>query len=269
MKKTINILSILAAIFLYNQKSMAQTPTVAWYFNMHDCNGQMHHLFSELDSGNVVVMEYFMLSCSPCIDAGHALNKMVVPLKQKYGNNKVRFYQFGFVKSYNCTQIKNWITTNGFANAVPFDSGDVQVAYYGGMGMPTIAIVGGKDHKVLHTTMAFTPGDTAVMSKSIHDFFAGSLSINNTANTFSAVAVYPNPATTNVTISLEAEKAGMLYLTLNNLQGQRMAATITENLKAGAWTKTISLPLLANGIYFLQGEMNGKKFTEKITIFNQ
>lgn len=252
-----------------NQKASAQDPqTVAYDFKMDDCNGQMHHLFSELDSGNVVVMEFFMLSCSPCIDAGHALDEMVTPLKKTYGN-KVRFYQMGFVQSYNCNQIKDWVSTNGFANSVPFDSGHIQVAYYGGMGMPTIAIVAGKDHKVLDINKAFEPKDTAVMSKAIHDFFASTVGISKNTIVNSSISLFPNPASNNLTISMNTEKSGMLSLKLMNVQGQEVSKLYNETINAGTFNKTILLPNLANGIYFIRGEMNHQNFTKKITILNQ
>jgi hypothetical protein len=267
--KTTNLILILSLCLLgFNQKVFAQDPSVAYDFTMDDCNGKMHHLFSELDSGNVVIMEFFMLSCSPCIEAGHALDAMVAPLQKTYGK-KVRLYQMGFTKSYTCTQIKDWVSTNGFANSVPFDSGDVQVAYYGGMGMPTIAIVAGKDHQVLNINKAFEPKDTAVMSKAIHDFFGGTLGISKTPTNNSSISLFPNPASKNLIVSMKAEKAGMLSLTLMNIQGQKMVNLYNENVNAGTFSKSISLPDLANGIYFIRGEMNHQNFTKKITILNQ
>lgn len=267
MKKNLYWL-ILICMITINQTIIAQTPTTAYDFNMDDCNGKMHHLFGELDSGNVVVMEFFMLSCTPCIDAGHALDGMMVPLKKKYGN-KVRFYQIGFVKSYKCTDIQNWVTKNGFATSVPFDSGDVQVAYYGGMGMPTIAVAAGKDHKVLFTSMEFKPAtDTATVSSAIHNFFGTSGIFSPTSN-ISSVSVFPNPATDQLTLILTLKKADTLHLSLLNMEGQQLADLSSESLKQGNWEKIIQLPQLKNGIYFLQGELNKERFTRKITIFNQ
>jgi hypothetical protein len=250
-----------------NKTLTAQNPTTAYDFNMDDCNGKMHHLFSELDSGNVVVMEFFMLSCSPCIVAGKSLDAMITPLKKKYGT-KVRFYQFGFTKSYTCTQIQSWVSTNGFANSVPFDSGDVQVAYYGGMGMPTVAVVGGKGHDVLFTSMDFKPNtDSATISTAIHTFF-NTTGIQTNEDITSAVSVYPNPTSGLITLNLKLEKQGTLNLTLTNLQGQNVLNLSNENLKPGNWNKTIALPRLKNGVYFLNGSLGEQIFTKKITIVN-
>ena len=261
--------SLLTFLFLLslglNKPLTAQT--TAYDFTMNDCNGNMHHLFSELDSGNVVVLEFFMLSCSPCIVAGKSLDAMVVPLKNKYGE-KVRFYQFGFTKSYTCSQIQNWVSTNGFANSVPFDSGDVQVAYYGGMGMPTVAVVAGKSHDVLFNTMEFQPTtDTATISKAIHTFF-NPTGIHH-EDISSAVSIYPNPASKLLTLHVNLEKQNMLKISITNLQGQLIMELPAENLKSGNYTKTITLPELKSGIYFLRGQSDKQFFTKKITILNE
>jgi hypothetical protein len=265
--KTNKLLLIILLIGGINLTVQAQSPTTAYDFNMNDCNGKMHHLFSELDSGNVVVMEFFMISCSPCIVAGHALDNMVVPLKKKYGD-KVRFYQIGFTNSYTCTQIQNWVSTNGFATSVPFDSGAVQVAYYDGMGMPTIAVVGGKKHDVLFTSIDFKPTtDTATISKAVHTFFgATGISINERMD--ASVSVFPNPASRGLSVSLELDKAAVLNLVLTDVQGKKLTTLFTGNVTPGINTKIVQLPELKNGIYFLQGEVSGKLFTKKITILN-
>jgi hypothetical protein len=264
-----NIIFILLLFFGgFIKSTSAQTPATAYDFTMNDCNGQMHHLFSELDSGNVVVMEFFMLSCSPCIVAGHALDEMVVPLKKKYGE-KVKFYQTGFTNSYTCTQIQSWRSTNGFNTSVPFDSGAVQVAYYGGMGMPTVVVVGGKDHKVLFSSMDFQPAsDTATISKSIHAFFDPT-GISTTYLLTSSISAFPNPASSTITLSFELEKPETFHLSILNMQGQKIADLLTTSLNRGTPHQIIELPVLENGIYFLQGDLSGNSFTKKITILNQ
>jgi hypothetical protein len=199
--------------------------------------------------------------------AGHALDGMVVPLKNKYGA-KVRFYQIGFTNSYTCTQIQSWVNTNGFTTSVPFDSGAVQVAYYEGMGMPTVAVVGGKKHDVLFTTTDFKPStDTSTISKAIHTFF-GATGISTNESIAASVAVFPNPAAHSITISLKLEKAAVMNLVLTDVQGKEMTTLFNGAIAAGAITKTIQLPDLKNGVYLLQGDLEGKFFTKKITISN-
>ncbi|HET7819858.1 MAG TPA: T9SS type A sorting domain-containing protein [Bacteroidia bacterium] len=254
------------ALILIGTTIKAQT--TAMDFTMNDCNGKMHHLFNELDSQNVVIMEFFMLSCTPCIVAGNALEAMLPHLKNSYGN-KVRFYHFGFTNSYTCPQITNWVSTNGYTS-VPFDSGGVQVAYYGGMGMPTIAVVAGSSHQVLWLTdqnIAFATSDTTIISNAISHFLDSVLAnVPNKPSIISNISTYPNPASDKLSISLNTEKTGILRLSLMSIEGKKIVELSNENIRTGSWSKTLPIPELESGLYFLRGEMNEESFTRKITI---
>jgi Secretion system C-terminal sorting domain len=267
MKK---IYTLFLALILTGNIVRAQV-VKAMDFNMNDCNGKMHHLFGELDSQNVVILEFFMLSCSPCIVAGHELEGMLPHLRKSYGVNKVKFYHFGFTNSYTCSQITSWVSTNNFTS-LPFDSGGMQVAYYGGMGMPTIAVVAGSNHQVLWLTdqnTPFTANDTTVISNNISHFLDSISTLNSIQNKPAIVfniSTYPNPASDRISISINSEKAGDLRLSLMSIEGKKVIDISSENIKAGSWSKTVSLHELAGGLYFLRGEMNQESFTRKIIV---
>ena len=150
------------------QISMAQSP--AMDFTMNDCNGNMHNLFSELDQNRVIILEFFMLNCTPCITAGHEVEPLYNQLNSQY-NNHLSFYHFGYDDTYTCQQISDWVTTNGF-NSTPFDSGAYQAAYYGGFGMPTIVVVAGSNHGVIYSSVGYTLGDSSFIHTSVINYFA-------------------------------------------------------------------------------------------------
>ena len=86
----------LFVIFSFCEKIIAQT--TATDFHVADCDGNSHHLFSELDSGKVVVIVWVM-PCGPC--ATYALNAYAAV--QTYSSshpNRVLFY---LVDDYNQT----------------------------------------------------------------------------------------------------------------------------------------------------------------------
>ena len=41
--------------------------TTALDFEQADCDSGVHHLFSELDAGKVVILDFVMSNCAPCI----------------------------------------------------------------------------------------------------------------------------------------------------------------------------------------------------------
>ncbi|HEX8514730.1 MAG TPA: hypothetical protein VF868_00935, partial [Bacteroidia bacterium] len=190
MKRTICIITI--AIFTF-EISVTNAQTTAMNYNFTDCAGNPQSIFADLDAGKAVILEFFMNSCSPCITAGQKLEAMKTDLLAEYPG-MVKAYAFGYSNSYTCTTINNWVNSNGFTS-VPSDSGAAQVAYYGGMGMPTIVILGGGTaHSVLGTPyMGFSTSDTATMANDIRNFLGSTASIKE--NTiFTQVSLFPNPA---------------------------------------------------------------------------
>jgi thiol-disulfide isomerase/thioredoxin len=253
------IISMLITFSSYAQQ------TTAYDFNMNDCNGQMHHLFSELDSGNVVILEFFMLSCSPCIDAGQKLEVMYQNLKSSYGN-KIRYYHFGYTNSYNCTQITNWVNNYGFSS-VPFDSGAVQVAYYGGMGMPTIAVVAGSAHDVLFSKMGFNTSDTTDIADEIRNFFAPA-SINNEQLVDFSVAVFPTIVKNEISISIKSSLNTNCEISISNLLGRDVYNVGRLVVVKGESTHSLTIPDFSAGYYLVSIKYEGKIVSKKITISN-
>jgi hypothetical protein len=250
--------------------TVANAQTTAMDFTKKDCNGKMHHLFSELDSGNVIIMEFFH-TCASCIDAPNGLKPMYQKLVAKYGN-KVRFYGTASEDdaSRDCSYAIKWITNNGFASMiVPFDSGAVQTAYYGGQGMPTLAIAAGRKHKLLYlvngSNGSFTPSDTGIISIAIRHFLDSAFLAVPTLASNVSVNIFPNPLTNNLSITIETKEAGALKLELTSITGQKIATLTEEKIQLGTWAKNFPLSL-SSGVYFIKGILNEKSFQEKITV---
>jgi len=259
MKKIYSFILFIVALSAVKESNAQQT--VAYDFTMNDCSGNMHHLFSELDSGNVVIMELFMLSCSPCVDAGNELEPMFQNLKATC-SNKIIFYHMGYTNSYDCSQITNWVSTNGYSS-IPIDSGAIQTAYYGGMGMPTIAVMAGNTHKVLHTSVGYASGDTAMIADSIRTFFGcATASVQNASSLSSSVSIYPNPS--NGKFSVEINR--FEYIEIYNSIGEKVCIYGNRLISAPSSTLQVDISSEPEGIYFLRGEMNGESFTRKIIV---
>ena len=258
MKKLLYLLIVLAFA-----SSFARSQTTATDFTMTDCNGKMHHLFSELDSGNVIILEFFMLNCSSCIDAGKDLQAMYDDLKTTY-DKKVAFYQFGYSNGYTCSSISNWVTNNGFSS-VPFDSGGYQVAYYGGMGMPTVAVVAGSSHKVLFSNQGYFPGDTTTIGTAARSFLSGN-GIPNFASSKFSFTLFPSLVHNRLNVALETTDTGILQLEFINITGQKIITWSEEKIQENTWARSIAIPDIPSGLYIVKGEFNGKTFMQKIVV---
>ncbi|MFZ5552883.1 MAG: T9SS type A sorting domain-containing protein [Bacteroidota bacterium] len=244
--------------FIFSPKANAQTN--AMNFDIVDCNGNPHNLFNDLDAGKAVIIEFFMTSCGSCITAGNTLEDMKANLLAEFPG-MIKAYAFGYNNSYSCTTVNNWITTNGFSS-IPSDSGATQVAYYGGMGMPTIVILGGgTSHLVLGSPyVGFVTSDTTTMANDIRNFLNGTnveenISIND-------LSVFPNPANADMNISFNMKTASDIIIEIVDLTGRVIKTVFNGEVSAGVNTKSFNVTEIAQGNYMV-------RISSKTTILHQ
>ncbi len=266
MKKLI-LSSIVACTAFFTSNTSFGQATVGMDFNRADCNGTMHHLFTnDLDSGNVVILEFFMGGgCVSCITAGQTLEIMKTGLNAAHPG-KIRAYVSGYQNSMPCSTVLAWTMANGITST-PIDSGASQVAYYGGFGMPTIVILAGNDHKVIYTDIGFSSSDTVGMKDSISKFFNSSA----TGITEHTVAAYslslsPNPASNVVNLSMQIMDAGELTIDIADFTGKTVMHAVNDQVTKGSFVRAINTTNLANGLYLLRATLNGATSVSKITI---
>ncbi len=251
--------SIMAFILI---ASVSKAQTTAMDFTKNDCDGVSHHLFSELDSGNVVIME-FIMTCSSCIAAGHAIETMMTDLEVQYPG-KVRLYQIAYTNSYTCATMQGFKNTNNFSSTV-FDQGASLVAYYGGFGMPTVAIAAGTNHDVLLSNVGFGASDTAQAGTAIRAFFT-TLSASELPESVASFTSFPNPGNDFVTVQLNFKNNASVKVQMVDLSGKLVKEFFTENVNSGVMEKKIDVSSIAPGYYMLKATVNGKDVFNKINI---
>lgn len=139
-------------------------------------SGKNIDLYNQLDSGYVIVHEYVMMSCRPCITAGKGLEKIVTSLR-KLNPGKIKYYQTVYEDETDEKTMKQWVKENGFTPDAIFIQGAKEVDFYGGMGMPTIIVLGGgMRHKGYYKRLGYSPRENGVIIKAIRR--AISLSVN-------------------------------------------------------------------------------------------
>lgn len=247
----------------FSPKMNAQT--TAMNFNITDCNGNPHNLFADLDAGKAVIIEFFMTSCGSCITAGNTLEDMKANLLSEFPG-MIKSYAFGYNNSYSCATVNNWVTTNGFTSN-PSDSGATQVAYYGGMGMPTIVILGGgTSHLVLGSPyVGFTTGDTTTMANDIRNFLNGTSSVEENTS-FSGLSVYPNPANADVNVTFEMKTDGEVIVDVVDLTGRVIKTVFNGNLQSGAVIQTFNTSEIAEGNYLVRISSRGNVTHQNLSV---
>lgn len=239
---------------------VSQAQMAGMDFNRNDCNGNPQHLFADLDAGNVVIIEYFMTNCGSCPVAAHKLEALKADLLTEFPG-KIKFYAIGYTNSYSCTTVSNWVSSNGLT-ATPMDSGGAQVAYYGGMGMPTVVVLGGANHMTLgNPYIGLVTSDTTTISNDVHAFFAQQATISELAAP--QLKLYPNPANEVVQLDLSALKGENKTVYVRDVNGK-----IVFEKKVSGTIFEIDTKTLKQGLYVVELKNDSGLLNTKLNIIH-
>ncbi|MBK8227464.1 MAG: T9SS type A sorting domain-containing protein [Flavobacteriales bacterium] len=235
MKKLFSVLTASA----FALSGIAQT--TALDFTANDCDGMSHNLFTELEAGDVVIIELVMMGCQPCVTSANSLLTNVLP--NVSDPSRVKLYSIGFTNAITCTQMNNWKSTNSFSHTV-FAGISAQTTHYGGMGMPTIAVVGGADHTVFYSEVGHSNSDDPVIIAAVNAALNAGVGVNEQAATM--VGISPNPARDLITIAGGA----WTNATVLDASGKEVLAGALVNQK-------LDIGMLPDGAYVIRLS-NGK-----------
>ena len=199
----------------------AQAQTTAMDFTANDCDGLSHTLFSDLDAGNCVIIDLVMMNCPSCGPATLQIHNNVIP--NVSDPSRVRFYSIGYTNSITCGQITAWRDDIGLSHPV-FAGMSAMTTYYGGMGMPTVVVLGGgSSHGVFYNELGHNAGDNAAVIAAVNEALAASIGIAE--SDLPTTVLSPNPAQDMLTIT-GGTWARMRVL---DLQGKEVANLRVQN----------------------------------------
>jgi hypothetical protein len=239
MKNIFNTIIILF-IFLYSASVYSQA--TAMDVEQNDCDGAYHHLFAGLDAGNVIILDYVMLNCAPCIMGTKALESITAPYEVS-NPGRVDIYSFAFLNSVTCDQILAWKRDNNFKHRV-FTNGEEQVNYYGGMGMPTIVVVGTNEHKVFFKSIGYTSSMDDQIRQAIDSALLYNPSGVGETIGDEGFRIYPTLFSDHLSIETGKEFSGAQFTFFDAYGRQVFSSVIPESGKL-----SLALPGLSKGLY--------------------
>ncbi len=95
--------------------------------------------------------------------------------------------------------------------------------------------------------------------------FDPSASVKSLSNTV-GFSVYPNPASTQATISCKVANSSAVVVSVLDLAGKVVYSNDLGTVNSGAHTVTINTDAIANGVYMVNVSVNGSVSTEKLVI---
>ncbi len=254
------ILSLFSLLFLV---SISNAQDTAMQLNGMDCNGVNRDLFADLDSGNAAVIFFYMSNCASCPPVAKKIQTMANNLMKSYPG-KIKGYAMPYENNTTCDYSASWVKDNSLPMFVPFEKGKTQVAYYGGFGMPSVVLVGGKDRKVLFFTKSFVNKDTLTMKNMLLELF-NPMSVEKLPSSVSEFRVFPNPSSDFVSVKLDLNEATEVIIDIADLNGKQVAL-ITNEVISGSFAKQIPTFSLTNGTYLVRLKVGDQSFTQNLTI---
>lgn len=220
--------------------------TVAQDFTKTDCDGVVHHLFEDLDAGNCVFIEFAMMpTCQPCITAGSKIEQLKLTVNAQHPD-KVKWYLMEWSGQKTCADIQAWKTAHNITST-PLPNGNTEVDYYGGIGMPTLVLLGGTDHAILWKKLGFVTADTTTIKNRINTFFAPATGINQVSTNLD-LTILPNPAQNQIKLMVADAALAVQQIEIFDVAGTKV---ISQTWQA-ATTNLIDIANLPKGIYFVQ-----------------
>ena len=146
---------------------VANSRPIAPDFNVADCNGTNHHLYTELEAKTIVVMAWVM-PCSACIPAPLE----AISIVKTYSTNhpgRVVFYLADDYGDQSCSDITGWAGQYGMTNATIFSNPSLSMTNYGFPGMPKIVVMAGPKHEIYYDEDGSTTGLKAAIDQAIAD----------------------------------------------------------------------------------------------------
>ena len=257
MKK--NILNYLLVLFAVNV-SFAQT--TATDFTDNDCNGVPHHLFNELDNGNVVVIAWVM-PCVPCATYSLPAYSAVQSFSSSHPG-QVHFYMADDYANTACATLMNWGNNYNMPNSTFFSSSAVNMNGYGTAGMPKVVVLGGLDHHIYfnENENKINLSDVQIaIDSALNNFVSSTTELESNFK----LNIFPNPTKEKLTINYHLNKNEEITFEIVDLLGKKVKSFMIFN-SSGNNTIDLDISELPFSNYVLQFHTSEVTESLKFTI---
>lgn len=219
--------------------------TTATNFTTVDCQGNMHDLFTELDTGCVVVLDWVM-PCATCIGPSLTAYNIVQSYAATHPG-RVRFYMIDDYANTTCTALTNWATANNMPGTTTFSDAGISMSDYGTAGMPKIVVLGGLTHNVYYNSNG--AGNATLLQQAI-DAALAETAVNEWPAGEQHLQAFADPLTTVLRLNFISSRSGKAVVNVFGVDGRRVAAK-QEELVPGENVMELNLADDARGVYLV------------------
>jgi hypothetical protein len=258
------ILLFALAVSFFSSGLNAQSTAQDWTHT--DCSsGSGYNLFTMLDSGKVVVME-FEMGCSSCSTAATNLDS----LKGIYdvsNPSQVKFFLMDYWAGHTCSNVTTFISNNSLSFGGFVGCSADKNYYTTSSPMPMIVIAAGTGHSVYYKKIGYSVNDNGSIAAAINQALADLASgITTQLNLGLSVSIVNNPIIGELGLNVTSNGGQQLNLEVYNLLGQNIFNQKLDLKEKGAGYFKLNAPQMDNGIYFLRYSVGNSRKTLKFLI---
>jgi hypothetical protein len=230
--------------------------TTATNFTCNDCSGVMYDLFTELDAGKVVVIDWVM-PCGSCVGPSQTAYNMVNSYQTSHPG-KVLFFMADDYANSSCITINAWANQYGMPESAwsrRFVNNAIRMLDYGSNGMPKIVVLGGASHTVFYNA------NNTVNATALQNAINAALTVSSLEEGkgfIHSLTTFPNPATDKATLKFNLEKSSEVLIELFNLNGQKIKDVFSGRMNSGEGITDIDTSKLSSGVYLVKVSASGK-----------
>ena len=245
--------SVLTGLVFTLLSFAAMGQTTAPDFTAVDCNGNSHNLYTELNSGKIVIIVWVM-PCWGCISGTTLADSTVQDLAAQTPDGMLLWIVDDGPPS-DCAYVINWIASIGLHPQTVFGnySNEIDQDNYGGPGMPHITVIG-PDKTIFYNEFNGTAGNG--LYDAVQHAIDVVTSVNNTEKPKS-FTISPNPVRSTITIT---SANAIETIDVMTISGQ----VVKEFKVKGSKNTTINIDGIAAGNYLLKvRDNNGAEEIQK------
>lgn len=228
---------------------MAVSAQNAVNFNCNDCDGANHDLYTELDSGKVIVLCWVM-PCGSCV--GPSLTtSMVIKSIDSIHPGRVFMYLIDDYANTNCTSLEGWANSNNLKGTTTFSDAVIKMTDYGTVGMPKIVVAGGSDHRIYYNAVN-NVNPTALRDSIISALSENSAGIKEQSGTIGNFNLFPNPSAGLTTVDFTLRKQSDVELRILDVSGRTVLTQRHEAMLKGENRIQVNTSSLSRGVFILE-----------------
>jgi len=245
MKKFTYLLFIIFTVNI----AQAQVPLdTAINFSVKDIHGTTIELFSLLDEGNLVVIDFFSTSCGPCSQYAPDFQTSYEDFGENYGN----VFFLSICWGDDNAGVAYFDSVHGITHpSVSGSQGGGNVVYtnYQVLSTPTVILIN-PDREIVENFI-WEPTN-ANLNAAITAAGGSMVGLAEGVSNNDALFVYPNPARDRITLKTEVETSALYHMEIYNLLGTRVFQSDPELLNSGEHLMEADLGSLPGGTYFVR-----------------